>query len=249
MIKGSKEPDKDKVIWRYMSLDKYLDVLLTESIKFTKVSIAADQLETSLMLNRLEKNGSLIGGERILKGANLHIDRIRKSHYISCWTGKDHECRSLWFSYLGGSRLGVAVKTTVGQFLQSVNWGSYGYNCREVVYRDDFEDPEELQINTTLINTKALAYSSEAEIRFSINEQLINIPEGDISSKNPPIAINPETLPKVIPLGLNLESLVNELWVSPYCEDWQIDAISEITYKLSPELRERIKRSDLVERI
>ncbi|UTW01763.1 hypothetical protein KDX31_10270 [Amphritea atlantica] len=247
MIKAPKRPEKDKVIWRYMSLEKYLDFLLTKSIKFTQVSIAADQLEISLMLNRLEKNGSLVGKERILNGTNLHIDRMKKSHYISCWAGKEHECRSLWFSYLGGSHLGVAVKTTVRQFLESVNWDVYGYDYREVVYRDDFEDPEELQINTTLLNAKARAYSSEDEIRFCVSEDLIKLPEGEFSSENPPVTIDPETLPKVIPLELNLESLVNELWISPYCEDWQIDTIGEITCKLAPELRERMKRSDLNE--
>jgi len=232
-----------------MSLDKYIDLLLTESMKFTQIEIAADQLETSLMLNRLEKSGVLSGKRTTFKGADFHIARLRKSHYISCWTGKESECRALWFSYLGGSRLGVAVKTTVGDFLESVNWGSYGYDCREVAYRDNFEDPEELQNNSTLLNTKAPAYSSEEEIRFCINEDLLKLPEGNLSSKNPPIEIDPNALPKVISLGLNLESLVKEIWISPYCEDWQIDTISELTYKLAPELRERMQRSDLVERI
>lgn len=249
IVKAPVRPEKDRVVWRYMSLDKYLDFLLTRSLKFTQVSIAADQLEISLMLNRLEKSGCFTGKDQILIGAKYHIERIKKSHYISCWAGKEHECRSLWFAYLGGSRLGVAVKTTVGQLLANVSWGHYGYDYREIVYRNEFENPEELQLNTILLNTKARAYASEAEIRFCINENLIKIPEGDISSENPPQPIDKEVLPKVIALELNLESLVNELWISPYCENWQIETICELTSKLAPELRDKMRRSDLNEGI
>jgi hypothetical protein len=242
-------PLKSRVIWRYLSLDKYLDLLATKSIKFTQVSIAADQLETSLMLNRLEHCGALEGKEYILEGASLHINRIKKSHYISCWAGKENECRSLWFSYLGESRIGVALKTTVGQVLDNVIWNDYGYDYREVVYRDDFDNPEELQSNTTLLNAKAPAYISEQEIRFCVSESLIHLPEGQLSRSNPPIEIDPDALPSVLTFDLDLDLLVNEVWLSPYCQDWQISMIRDITNKLAPKLTHKMIRSDINESI
>lgn len=249
MFEQPRKPPKNRVIWRYLSLDKYLDLLASQSIKFTQVDIAADQLETSLMLKQLERHGALEGREQVLSGVSSHIDRIKKSHYISCWAGKEHECRSLWFAYLGESRIGVVLKTTVGQVLESVEWGKYSYDYREVVYRNDFSDPEELQVNTTLLNSKAPAYSSEAEIRFCVNESIIHYPEGQLSSKNPPVQIDPNSLPKVLSYNLNLDSLVNEIWLSPYCQDWQIDMLVNTTDRLAPQLRFKMKRSDINERI
>jgi hypothetical protein len=249
MTNSPLSPPKSRVIWRYLSLDKYLDLLVTKSIKFTQVAIAADRLETSLMLNRLKHHGALVGKEYILEGAIHHIDRIKKSHYISCWAGKEHECRSLWFAYLGESRIGVALKTTVGQVLDNIVWNDYGYDYREVVYRNDFDNPEELQINTTLLNAKAPAYISEAEIRFCVNEPLMHSPEGELSPSNPPIQVDPDTLPNVLTFDLDLELLINEIWLSPYCQDWQINMIRDITNKLAPELMPKMIRSDINERI
>ena len=242
-------PERSRIIWRYLSLDKYLDLLVSKSIKFTQVAIAADQLETSLMLNRLKYHGALKGKEYILEGAKHHIDSIKKSHYISCWAGKENECRSLWFAYLGESRIGVALKTTVGQVLDNITWNDYSYDYREVVYRNDFEDPEELQDNTTLLNVKAPAYISEEEIRFCVDEPLIHRPEGKISSSNPPIQVDPDTLPNVITFDLDLELLINEVWLSPYCQDWQISMIRDITNRLAPELMPKMIRSDINERV
>jgi hypothetical protein len=249
MLNAPKRPENDHVIWRYISLDKYLDLLLTESIKFTQVDIAADQLEISLMLNTLEKSGKLIGKEYIADGANFHVDILRKSHYISCWTGKEHECRSLWFAYLGESRIGVAIKTNVGKFIQSIDWGDFGFDYRKVDYRNVFEDTEELQVNTTLLNVKAPAYASESEIRFTINKNLIEIPDGELSELNPPRQVPIESLPKVIALKVDLAKLIDEVWVSPYCQSWQLETIKSLTDKLAPDANLKLRRSDLNERI
>jgi hypothetical protein len=249
MFDNPVEPSNERVIWRYLSLDKYLDLLSSKTIKFTQVEIAADQLEISLMLNRLEKNGRINESDPTLKGAHSFVNSLRKSNYISCWTGKEYECRSLWYSYLGDSRLGVAIKTTVGQVLNYIDWGSYGYNCYEVSYRDNFEDPEELQSNIKLLNSKALAYSSESEVRFSVSEPLIHLPEGGISATNPPVRVDPEVLPKVISFNLDLQSIINEIWISPYCQEWQLEMLKSITTNLAPSLENKMRRSDLNERI
>ena len=82
--------------------------------------------------------------------------------------------------------------------MEGIEWGEYGYDFREVVYRKDFSDPEELQINTTLLNAKAPAYSSEAEIRFCVNKSLMCLPQGELSRDNPPVRIDPNTFPPVL---------------------------------------------------
>jgi len=89
MINMPQRPLNDRVIWRYLSLDKYLDLLVTKSIKFTQLAIAVDKLEVSLMLNRLESQSLFTAKKSVLEGARHHVEQIKKSHYISCWAGKD----------------------------------------------------------------------------------------------------------------------------------------------------------------
>lgn len=44
-IKNLEKPSDDTVIWRYIGLDKFLDLLVTSTIKFTSTSIALDKNE------------------------------------------------------------------------------------------------------------------------------------------------------------------------------------------------------------
>lgn len=249
MRSAPQRPPLDKVIWRYLSIDKYLDLLISSSLKFTQIKIAADMLETELMRHRLIRSGAFDGKEEYLEGAKLHIDTIRKTHYMSCWTGKEKECRSLWHSYLGESRIGVAVKSTIKQVTQSAEWKSYGYDYRLVDYRDEFEDLEELQINTTLVNAKSEAYAAEEEIRFTINESATDWRDGKLSASNPPRRKEDHEFPPVIPIQIKLDDCINEIWVSPFCSDWQISMLHAVTTKLCPKLSDRLRRSDIREKL
>ncbi|MAS94684.1 MAG: hypothetical protein CMO55_15910 [Verrucomicrobiales bacterium] len=242
-------PKGDQVIWRYISIDKYLDFLLTSSLKFTQIKIAADLLETELMRHRLRSSGAFDGKEEHLDGSKIYIEAIRKTHYISCWTGKKTECRSLWHSYLGASHIGVAIKSTVDQIINSADWGDYSFDYREVDYRDEFEDIEELQVITTLLNVKAEAYSSEEEIRFTIIEDAVDLPEGELSAENPPRIKNEDEFPKVIPIKIRLEDCVDEIWISPFCSEWQISMLRDVTAKINSNLVDRLRRSDVKEKI
>ena len=213
------------------------------------MQIAADMLEAELMRHRLITSGALDGKGKYLEGSKIHVDTIRITHYISCWTGKQKECRSLWHSYLGESRIGVAVKSTVDQVIKHSDWGSYGFDYRVVEYRDEFEDPEELQINTTIVNVKSEAYASEEEIRFTIIEDAVDWPEGEPSSTNHPRLKSDDEFPSVIPIPVKLEALVEEIWLSPFCADWQISMLKEVTKKINPDLVGRLRRSDVKEKI
>lgn len=94
-----------------------------------------------------------------------------------------------------------------------------------------------------------MAYSSESEVRFSVSEPLIHLSEGGISATNPPVRVDPEVLPKVISFNLDLQSIINEIWISPYCQEWQLEMLKSITTNLAPSLENKMRRSDLNERI
>lgn len=82
---------------------------------------------------------------------------------------------------------------------------------------------EELQSNIIITNTKTTAYREETEIRFDINgiyeipfttsakfnHSLINYRKDSANRK------------KTIELEINFESLVSEIFISPYCSSWQ----------------------------
>ena len=152
------------------------------------------------------------------KNAKLHIDKIRHSTYISCWTKKEHESRSLWANYMDSSKQGVAIKSTVYDFKESIEWGNYGFSSHIIDYRNEF-NIEELQSNIIVLNTKSTAYIEETEVRFTINGVY------DIPYKTPEkysedliqYYNSVKTRPKVIEVKIDTHKLINELLISPFC--------------------------------
>lgn len=126
MFKTPSKPSNETIIWRYIGLDKFIDLLLTRTIKFTLVSIASDKNEINWILKTLKES------KENPIGAINHIRNLRNSTYISCWTMKDYESRSLWATYLDSTKQGVAIKTTVGKFIESVEWNEFGFDFRIV---------------------------------------------------------------------------------------------------------------------
>ena len=241
-MNNPKRPEETEVIWRYIGLDKLIDLLLTKSIKFSQVKIAADQNELTLPLSSIE--------EKHLKSAQKFIEEMRSIMYISCWSLKPHESRSLWYAYLDKTLLGVAIKTNVGSLINSISWNQYSFDYRIVDYRNSF-NPEEIQNNIITVNTKSVAYEEETEVRFSISAL------SNISSESPDeyakrfldFTNRLNELEPVISLDIDLPTLNSEIYVSPYCADWQKKSIKDLIKKLCPELTNRIVDSRINERI
>lgn len=84
-------PTKETVIWRYIGLDKFLDLLLTSTNKFSNASIATDRNEISWILENLKRNPDF---EKHSEGATLFIESLRRTTYISCWVENKGESRS-----------------------------------------------------------------------------------------------------------------------------------------------------------
>jgi hypothetical protein len=74
-----------------------------------------------------------------------------------------------------------------------------------------------------------------------MNESLMHLPEGELSATNPPVQIDPNSLPKVISFNTDLQSMINEVWISPYCQEWQLDMLKNLTANLAPYLVDKMK--------
>lgn len=236
-------PTKETIIWRYMGFDKFLDLLLTNTIKFSRASIATDKHEISWILEVLKKNQDF---EKDIEGATFHIQNLRNSTYISCWVNKQNESRSFWASYLDLSKQGVAIKTTVGDFIDSIDWEGKGFDYNRIDYRDKF-DNEEIQSNITAVNTKNPAYVDENEIRFTINSlNELSIPHDPIEKVLEKLSLQYK-LGNVLSRKVDLFRLVSELIISPYSSSWQKDNIVKLIHDYRPELISRITDSTIME--
>lgn len=119
-------PSNSTVLWRYMDFAKFIQMLESKSLWFTRLDQLEDPLEgghTDAELVSIRKNvekkraRELIGVFRI----------ARKELYVNCWRSGSAESLVMWDLYGKGTGI-VAVKSTVERLKKAVS------TCEEPVY-------------------------------------------------------------------------------------------------------------------
>ena len=198
---GLVEPESDnKVIWRYLSYPKLLNLLSTEELRFTRADDFTDPLEGYLprktMLKWMEEAQQnnqetarawdwgdeidLVEG-LIEKNPAEVIKHQKKLGFVSCWNADQREKEDLWKGYTPGGK-GVVIKSTVGRLKEAIqNIRLDNLSIGEVRYLD-FED-DDLPVFDKFarypLSFKHTKYEDEREIRAIVYQTAFNIEEFD----------------------------------------------------------------------
>jgi len=153
---------------------------------------------------------------------------------VNCWTISQHESYALWKIYLGGSKAGVAIRTTISKLRNSINSVKQDFDedifIGKVQYSDFIDEPSN---RFKIITTKNKFYDYENELRLII----INYPlsEGGIK------------VPYNISYGkfvqVNNEKLINEIYLSPFVGNWFVSVFINTIKKIAPYLCKNIRVS------
>jgi hypothetical protein len=198
---GLIEPESDdKVIWRYLSYPKLLNLLNSEELRFTRADRFTDPLEGYLprktMLRWLEKaqqknhdrakawnwgdDIDLVEGLMDKNPVEV-IQHQRKLGFVSCWNADHREKEELWKDYTPGGK-GVVIKSTVGRLKEAIqNIKLENLSIGEVRYLD-FEDggsPIIRKFAQYPLSYKHTKYEDEREIRAIVFQTGFSIEEFD----------------------------------------------------------------------
>jgi hypothetical protein len=217
-----------------MSLDKFIDLLLNKRLIFSPIKIMSDQNEVRWILDTIDESN-----ENHRPGVGKFVESHLKNNFINCWTKNPDEKISLWRHYLGKDGIGVAVQSKVDSFYKYVNWKENTFSIQEVIYKKElkFDDIEKGELNFT----KSIAYKDEEELRIFT---YFNFLDFDEETKRP-VYFEP---PDVIPIEIELENFISGIMISPFCADWQIEVIKQLTEKIAPSLSDRFKKSIIREK-
>jgi len=149
-------PENTPII-RYMDIVKFLSILSKQSIWFVRPDQFSDEYEGFSTVEDSPK-------------AKEVADVFRKMSVVSCWNRFTSESFALWRIYLVGSKYGIAIVTTVGDFMNSVNDPAekkaitpFGIKYVEHDYNVD-------GINKDIaITRKKSFYYYEQEVRFALS--------------------------------------------------------------------------------
>ena len=156
---------KDTVLWRYMSLEKFIILLKQKSLYFCCINCFEDKNEGVLPTIDIAMFKTIGFNEK-------DWDKIRNGTFINCWIESPYELALMWESYGKG---GVAIQSTVDRICRSMK------HDKRTVYmgRVKYLIPEDVstQIAGEPINymkasmAKRKYYTQEQEVRLLYHDE------------------------------------------------------------------------------
>jgi len=241
-------PHGNTIIWRYMGLDKFLDLITSSHLYFTNAAKMTDKYEGVIPRKNLDKTRRHLANNYATNPSDIETelsiykyqyDSLKNLTLINCWSIRQHESYALWKIYLGGSKSGVAIKTTVGNLRRAIDGG--GENYQEDIYlgKVEYSDyiPHEELSRFSIITTKNNFYEYEKELRLIIFHYPLS--EGGVI---PPYKVE---------VGrhylVDVDQLIDQIFLSPFAGPWFEHTFRQILTKVRPELVDKIVLSEIMD--
>lgn len=237
-------PHGNTIIWRYMSIDKFLDLLISSQLFFSNLTKVSDKYEGTVYDKNFESevrnlNNSKNNGfdEIDLEHERKRVELLKNYTLINCWTMKRHESYALWKIY-GANQSSIAIKSTVSNLKDSINNSSQDFDEKifisKVKYQQKLDDSFS-RIDATI--TKKQFYDFESELRmiifnFPVSEGGYNVPYDITSGRK---------------INVNLDKLINEIYLSPFLRKTYHENIKLVISKFNSSLRNKIRESEILD--
>ena len=254
-----KKPSWNRILWRYMDLAKFLDLITSESLYFTNCGKLTDKYEGELPVSTIEQTKKRFmdklglpeeeAAERAWKTA-ANVSEYKNFSLVNCWSAQKNESYALWKIYLGQSSHGVAIRTNVKNLEQSLSNSTQNIIMSEVSYTDHIDEFANI---ANVLMRKSPFYSYEKELRLLITSQMFQSEEQKEFNKQTNIVRSPETIrnlfspkyPNGLKIPIDIDTLVDKIYLSPFAGDWFHDMLVEILLKTKPELVDKIVLSNI----
>ena len=214
------EPAADDHIWKYMDFSRFVSLLDSKSLFFGSAARMRDPWEGAF------GPGSTVDPNYI---QHLRDLRTREMMYMSCWSVGEFESAALWDLYQPDGK-GVAIRSTWGRLTGAVD--THLYLVGGTVKYIDHSETDISPINifkTYVYKRQQLEYEHEARLLYWTGSERENDPpltEGDEA----PIPEDTLFRPGV-PVSVDLEVLVESVYVAPNAEAWVADLVRSVIAK------------------
>ena len=226
----------DAVLWRYMDLSKYLSLLSDQSLWLARSDTFADKREGVFhpaMRRDLDEIYHSLSSEGKINSSDIENTDDFQNHlsnntYINCWHKSDSESMIMWEIY-GQSENSIAIKTTPSKLKNSFNLDNVMKDAIEVALDDViYEDHDKAASEKCYRQPfflKRPHFSFEQEVRLYFRAR-------HTKSKS--------EAPYGYKITVDLNQLIDEIYVHPDAEDWFFHAVKDLNKKY--DIRAPLKR-------
>lgn len=203
-------------LWRYLTANRLLHLLSSESLFFAHLPILEDQHEGALTRRSFEHMVNWFQHHNRCSAQQAYEEAVRyQSHRedfcVNCWHMNSHESYLMWKAY--GNR-GYAVRTTFERLQASLDESDAAITGGVVEYVDFARDLTPVGNVFNHVATKDLPYQDEREFRL-------------VHWAVDPINVNFRRIGKGLLVRVNLRMLIASVVRSPYHEpmDLQLEEL------------------------
>jgi hypothetical protein len=218
-------PDDGVVLWRYLDIVKFVDLLQTSTLHFSRADLVGDDFEGSYTQGNKtwykkyfrDLYGKDAGDEWIDNVAAFNRG-LPKWIYLNCWHMNSDESAAMWQQYgpVAGS---IAIRSTVGSLKKALAKASEPIHIGAVTYisyqNDKFPDAHPL--HAFLHKRTSFAHEKEARAIF-VNYE----------AQDKPFALPTSAPAEGIRVKTTLKDLVQAVHVAPRAQQWVVQVVDRL---------------------
>ncbi len=204
--------DPNTVVWKYLDLSKFLDMLLSQKLFMSRSDKFEDQYEGTFSEPTYEEIKKLSANNpEFLSYYKSHREKV----VVSSWHINEYESFAMWQIFTGNSE-GLAIQSTIGRlekaliadkkFEQHIGEVNYIDYKKEYIPFDDMFFP-------FLFKRKSFQYEREVRIISDISSSNLKINDG-------------------MKIDVDLEQLIEKIYIHPKSENWYKNLVIELVSKL-----------------
>lgn len=215
--------DPDTIVWKYLDLSKFLDLLMSEKLFMSRSDKFEDQYEGTFSEPTFEEIKKLsIDNPDFLNYYKTHREKVA----ISSWHINEYESFAMWQIFTQNSE-GLAIQSTIGRLQESLNpETNFKQYIGEVNYIDYKKEhiPFDDMFFPFLFKRKSFQYEGEVRIITDIGESEIKINEG-------------------LKINVDINQLIEKIYIHPKSENWYKNLVIQLVKQLG--FNFTIEKSDL----
>jgi hypothetical protein len=215
--------DPDTIVWKYLDLSKFLDLLLSKKLFMSRSDKFEDQYEGTFSEPTFEEIKKLaINNPQFLNYYKTHREKVA----ISSWHINEYESFAMWQIFTQNSE-GLAIQSTIGRLQKALkpetNLKQYIGQVNYIDYKKEYIPFDDLFF-PFLFKRKSFQYEREVRIISDTSDTAITINDG-------------------IKINVDISQLIDKIYIHPKSENWYKNLVIELVSKLDFDIT--IEKSDL----
>lgn len=216
-------PDPDTIVWKYLDLSKFLDLLLGKQLFMSRSDKFEDQYEGTFSEPTFEEMKRLsVDNPDFLDYYKNH----RKNVVVSSWHINEHESFAMWQIFTKNNE-GLAIQSTIGRMQEALKPETrYEQHIGAVNYIDYKKEyiPFDNDFFPFLFKRKSFQYELEVRIVADLTRHNLFINEG-------------------VKTDVDINILIEKIYIHPKSENWYKRLVVELMQRLGFDIP--IEKSDL----